>query len=433
MSGSTTPTTFNYSGGFAAYTVPATGLYDVTAYGAQGGSGFDGTVGGKGAEVGGDIMLTKGEVLTIDVGGAGGSGEGPGGAGGGGGGGSFVVGPNDAPIVIAGGGGGGAIANGDGGHTVTAGGAGSGDGAGAGGKGGTGGFAGIEPGKGNPPGGGGGGFRSDGESAHALPGVFVNAAVLGGGGGGYPGLSGGSGGFEAGTKGGNGGFGGGGGGGSATGGGGGGGGYSGGGGGGFGGGETFGGGAGGGGGSFDSGTDQVLIPGENSGNGKVVITPAVSATTDPSADPPATAPDSATATAGQASVTPSTLGQPSTPSFIAADPPAQQAPTATADPPQPTSSIVLQPGRVDQLTGFDPHTEVLDLHQALAASHLTLGGDYGKLGACVQVTDSGNDATLSFNPRGLASGPGSPLAVLHGVGPGVTLGTLINDHALAIT
>ncbi len=49
------------------------------------------------------------------------------------------------------------------------------------------------------------------------------------------------------------------------------------------------------------------------------------------------------------------------------------------------------------------------------------------------MTDSGNDATLSFNPQGLASGPGSALAVLQGVGPGVTLNTLINDHALAIT
>ena len=51
----------------------------------------------------------------------------------------------------------------------------------------------------------------------------------------------------------------------------------------------------------------------------------------------------------------------------------------------------------------------------------------------MQVTDSGNDATLSFNPQGLASGPGSALAQLFDVGPGVTLATLISDHALAIT
>ncbi len=40
MSGSTTPpTTFNYTGHTVTYTVPTTGLYDITAAGAQGGNG----------------------------------------------------------------------------------------------------------------------------------------------------------------------------------------------------------------------------------------------------------------------------------------------------------------------------------------------------------------------------------------------------------
>ena len=129
--------------------------------------------------------------------------------------------------------------------------------------------------------------------------------------------------------------------------------------------------------------------------------------------------------------------QPSNSQPLAAAAPAQQAPAGTADPAPTTDSIVLQPGSVDQLTGFDPSTAVLELRQALAESHLTLGGDYDKLGADVQVSGSGrgsgNDATLSFNPQGLASGPGSALAVLHGMGSGVTLATLISDHALAIT
>ena len=43
----------------------ATGLYDITAYGAQGGNN-----GGLGAKIGGDISLTAGETLDILVGGS---------------------------------------------------------------------------------------------------------------------------------------------------------------------------------------------------------------------------------------------------------------------------------------------------------------------------------------------------------------------------
>ena len=108
--------------------------------------------------------------------------------------------------------------------------------------------------------------------------------------------------------------------------------------------------------------------------------------------------------------------------------------TVTLDPVSASTTIVLQQRGVDEITGFDPSkNDVLNLGQALAESQLNLGGDFGKLGAYVAVTDSGGNATLSFNSQGLASGPGSPLAVLHGVGPGITLATLISDHALKIT
>ena len=322
--------------------------------------------GGKGAEIGGDVRLTQGEVLTIAVGGQGSQGAsdlfsgvfGTVGGSGGGGGGTFVAGPNNTPLMIAAGGGGGGILSG-----------------------------GFSPGGGGPvdiP--GAGRIGHDGEQG------FGQAAGFGGvnGAGGQGSTDGGGGGYSGGS----------------------------------------------GGGSFDGGTDKVRVSGENSGSGKLVLTflgPAgAAAAADPSTDPPATA-STATSAADQASLTSSSLGQASTPSFLAAAAPAQQAPAAgTADPPQTTGSIVLQRGNVDQVAAFDPSTEVLDLRQALAESHLSLGGDYGKLGSYVAVTDSGNDATLSFNPNGLASGPGSPLAVLHGVGPAVTLGTLISGHALAI-
>src|ERR1700758_5003986 len=108
-----TPFDFTYTGSLVEFTVPTTDPYQILAFGAQGGSGFFLNppavgVGGLGAEIGGDFILTAGEVLQIAVGGAGSDG----GFGGGGGGGSFVVGPGNVPLVIASGGGGGGAAGG---------------------------------------------------------------------------------------------------------------------------------------------------------------------------------------------------------------------------------------------------------------------------------------------------------------------------------
>ena len=85
---------------FQGFTAPTDGIYEIVAFGAQGGSSF-GHGGGLGAEIGGDFVLTAGETLRIAVGAMGGSS-----AVGGGGGGSFVVDPGSMPLVIAGGGGG---------------------------------------------------------------------------------------------------------------------------------------------------------------------------------------------------------------------------------------------------------------------------------------------------------------------------------------
>jgi hypothetical protein len=93
-------TDFAYTGGFQSFTAPSTGLYDILAYGAQGGASTQGASGGLGAEIGGNFMLSAHETLRIAVGGAGYSGP----TSGGGGGGSFVVGSGNTPLVIAGGG-----------------------------------------------------------------------------------------------------------------------------------------------------------------------------------------------------------------------------------------------------------------------------------------------------------------------------------------
>ena len=146
---------FGFTGALDTCTIAVAGLYDITAFGAQGGertpvlglAGFGG-LGGAGAEAGGDLVLSAGCTLTILVGGAGGSvGIGQGIAGGGGGGGSFVVGSGNAPLVVGGGGGGGGgfdasenMVSGNGGGGAAA--AGAGGGLGNAGDGGTGGAGG---------------------------------------------------------------------------------------------------------------------------------------------------------------------------------------------------------------------------------------------------------------------------------------------------
>jgi hypothetical protein len=107
---------FNQPGSEASWIVPATGLYDITAVGADGGAS-GGYTGGAGATAyGGDIRLSAGQTLTIAVGLAGGNSYGLSlSDGGGGGGGSFVVLGSNTPLVIAGGGGGGGAGAGGGG------------------------------------------------------------------------------------------------------------------------------------------------------------------------------------------------------------------------------------------------------------------------------------------------------------------------------
>jgi VCBS repeat-containing protein len=514
--------TYTYAGKIVTFTAPATGIYDIVAYGAEGGGiaadpaiGFRGAPGGLGAEIGGDVMLTANETLTIAVGGAGVNGDAIGvGHPGGGGGGTFVVGPNNQPLMIAGGGGGSSALYTPGGPglTGTAGGSGTGGfpgSAAAGGTNGSGGEAGYGYG-----GGGGGGFSGNGANS------FVPGGVVAGGGASFAnGLAGG-----AGYLGGGGGFGGGGGGGF---GGGGGGGYSGGGGSGY-----FNGGTGGGGGSFDAGlnnADLVQVAGENSGDGKVVIRNLTS-------NPP---PQSVTIAEGQttanlystlvsavdnanpgAQVTITNIGQLGTMGFAyldtkdglltytadgfqpgakqpqdsftytasdgatgtvqvtvtGANEPTQVGATLTAssantrligttgndtlnanaasttvfagqgndtinvnaaqavvyggtgtntinlgDTAQ--DRIVLQQGGTDNINGFNLNNDVLDLRQVLAEAQKSFSA------SVFQVTSSGNNATLSYVGTPNFTG-GSGLATLVGVGPNVTLNTLIKDHAL---
>jgi hypothetical protein len=254
---------FSYLGSVQTFTVPVTGVYNILAYGAGGGTTADAIpdpIGGFGAEIAGDFQLTAGEVLNIYTGA-----QGPlvGYQGAGGGGGTFVVLTGASPtLLIAAGGGGGSGENDDGGDASITTTAGSGTlGGGAGGSNGNGGS--VDSSSSTGAGGGGAGYFTAG----ATP----TGADSGAGGGTYPVFTGGAGYNSS-----DGGFGGAGGGGgnpvdASVGGGGGGGGYSGGGGGG-----AAGGGGGGGASYLDSSvlsnSDIIEISEGNFGNGSVTVT-----------------------------------------------------------------------------------------------------------------------------------------------------------------
>lgn len=115
----------SYSGKEGTYTVPYTGLYTLTAYGAQGGNfgtGKNQKTGGLGGKTTGTFWLTKGDVITYNVGGQ--DGYGGGGSGetyGANGGGSTTVtvkfkATEEEKILMIAGGGGGASSEGNGGE-----------------------------------------------------------------------------------------------------------------------------------------------------------------------------------------------------------------------------------------------------------------------------------------------------------------------------
>ncbi len=89
-------------------------------------------------------------------------------------------------------------------------------------------------------------------------------------------------------------------------------------------------------------------------------------------------------------------------------------------------TVVAQQGGTDQISGFNLHNDVLDLTQVLAEAQKSFSA------SDFQVTDNGNNATLSYIGSPSFTG-GSALATLVGVGPNVTLQTLINDGALKVS
>jgi hypothetical protein len=95
-------------------------------------------------------------------------------------------------------------------------------------------------------------------------------------------------------------------------------------------------------------------------------------------------------------------------------------------------TLVLRGNGVDQISGFDPTTDVLDLRSLLSGTNAGLAGAVAALSNYLSVLDQGGDALLRFDPTGGAGqGGGSTVAVLQGLGNTVTgLASLTAHDAL---
>jgi T5SS/PEP-CTERM-associated repeat protein len=94
-------------------------------------------------------------------------------------------------------------------------------------------------------------------------------------------------------------------------------------------------------------------------------------------------------------------------------------------------TVMLHSGGVDQISGFDPTTDVLDVRALLAGTGLALTGDIASLSGYLTVADQGANALVRFDPTG--QGKGGTVAVLQGLGGSVTgLDSLIAHNAVRI-
>jgi hypothetical protein len=183
----------SFNPGFHTFTVPTTGLYEITAWGAAGGSNaFFGGTGGSGAEFSAFFTLTAGDILDVYVGAAGANAPDRTLDGGGGGGGTFVFDDGAEPLIIAAGGGGASYqTNGISGQVFAFGANGAGAAGGEGGEPTFGGGGGVGGGGGGMTSGGGNGI--DGATGGASwPSLAGGIGAEGAGNGGYGGGGGGS-------------------------------------------------------------------------------------------------------------------------------------------------------------------------------------------------------------------------------------------------
>jgi hypothetical protein len=94
-----------------------------------------------------------------------------------------------------------------------------------------------------------------------------------------------------------------------------------------------------------------------------------------------------------------------------------------------SDAVVLHANGADQISGFDPTTDVLDLSSLLTGTGLHLTDNLSVPRNDLTVVDQGTNALLRFDPTG--HGGGATVAVLQGLGSGVTsLNTLVAQGAI---
>jgi hypothetical protein len=95
-------------------------------------------------------------------------------------------------------------------------------------------------------------------------------------------------------------------------------------------------------------------------------------------------------------------------------------------------TLVLHAGGVDQVSGFDSTSDVLDLRSLLATATIDLIGGGANLSKYLTVVNQGADALVNFDPTGHSGG--STIAVLLALGTTITsLDGLVAQGAIRIT
>jgi hypothetical protein len=95
-------------------------------------------------------------------------------------------------------------------------------------------------------------------------------------------------------------------------------------------------------------------------------------------------------------------------------------------------TLVLHNSGVDQVSGFDPGTDFLDLRSLLTGTGLDLTGGIGALSRYLTIVDQRGNALLDFDPT--EQGGGRTVVVLQGLGSTATgLNTLIAQGAIRIS
>jgi hypothetical protein len=94
--------------------------------------------------------------------------------------------------------------------------------------------------------------------------------------------------------------------------------------------------------------------------------------------------------------------------------------------------VVLDIGGLDRIVGFDPGTDVLDLHSLLSGTSVNLNAGAAAVGRYVTAVDQRPDAVIRFDPAGRGDGGGT-VAILSGLGNAVAgLDTLLARGAIRL-